>query len=170
MIEEEQATFSPAIKKAEDDIIDKLVRSPLFSEQKHITSIIICYFFTRKYLTQQNLKHLTGFSAGMISRVLNKLIKRGTIRIFTKTSTGKIIYSMDSIQASFITIIINSVKSRLRWEDILKKINTELQERKKSLGKQNGYAQIKKVVDFYLSSMPFYKKLLNYWERAKLTL
>lgn len=170
MIEVEHITFSPIIEKMEAEIIDKLMRSPLFSEQRDITSLILCYFFTRKYLTQQNLQELTGFSAGMISKELNKLIKRGAVKIYAKTSMGAIKYSMDSIQASFITIIINSMESRLRWEELFIKIKTELQEGKKALGKQNGYAQIKKVIDFYLSSMPFYKKLLNYWEKVKLTL
>ena len=68
---------------------------------------------------------------------------------------------------AFIEIIINSMKSRLKWEDDFNKIKEELQTEIKTLQDYNGYAEIKEVIDFYLLLMPFYRRLLNYWEDTK---
>ena len=42
---------------------------------------IIAYFFTRKRLTQEKLKELTGFSAGMVSEGLNYMLQEGYINL-----------------------------------------------------------------------------------------
>ena len=65
--------FDPEVYNVEDDIINQLLASPMFSTRDPMFIRILGYFMTRKYLTQKTLKRITGLSSGKISEEVNQL-------------------------------------------------------------------------------------------------
>ena len=99
--------FDDEIKGVEKDIINFLTSYSLFIGQKTTFSTIKLYFITRKFLTQEKLQELTGFSRGTISQELKKLISMEIIEQSSVSNTGEITYSMRNpiISSACISLI-----------------------------------------------------------------
>ncbi|MFW9785813.1 MAG: hypothetical protein ACFFFB_26245 [Candidatus Heimdallarchaeota archaeon] len=158
-------TFDPEIKRIENEIIDYLLNSIISTARGKITSTLLFYFITRKYLTQKKLQELTGYSAGKISQEINNFIELNLIKISENSKPR--IYSMESIMAETFSRAINLLKINVKWEPKLLKIKRELEENKKILEKLNGYEKIKNVVEENLFRFSGYKKIINLWEDLK---
>ncbi len=156
-------TFSPEIKKIEDEVITHFLNSILSEGRDVITSTILFYFITRKDLTQRELQKLTGFSAGKISQEVNEFVRMNLITILSKSSTGEITYSMESIESEIFNRGINIIKSNLKWEPKLLEIIADLNDNEEQLRKLNGYEKIKLNVEEQLLRFTGYKNLLKMW-------
>jgi DNA-binding transcriptional regulator GbsR (MarR family) len=149
------------VAKFEKELIEFMIRSPLFFDQNQIFSMIKSYFITRKYLDQASIRKITGLSAGKVSQELQNLIKMGMIEENKLNNSRKIIYSMDSIQKSFIASAINAVKEIAEWQSNLRKIKEELDRDKEELQKLKGYHDIYKIVNLFSMSLPLNEKMLE---------
>ena len=159
--------FDPDVKKIEDEIIDKFMKSSTSTARGEYTSKIMNYFLTRKYLTQRKLQELTGISAGKISQEINDLLKMGLINMDNRSSKGEITYVMDSIQSENFTRGNYLIKTALQWEDKFLMIKEELESEKENLKHLNGYNKITKVIDQNLMLMMGYKRFLRLWENLQ---
>ncbi|MCP4762416.1 MAG: MarR family transcriptional regulator, partial [archaeon] len=66
--------FDDDLKKIEVDILDFFMHQSAYSILKNFSLILFVYFITRKVLTQEKLRKLTGLSLGKVSQVLNTLL------------------------------------------------------------------------------------------------
>lgn len=149
------------VAKFEKELIEFMIRSPLFFDQNQIFSMIKSYFITRKYLDQASLRKITGLSAGKVSQELQNLIEMGLVEENKLDNSRKIIYSMESIQKSFIASAINAVKEIAEWQSNLRKIKEELDRDKEELQKLRGYPEIYKIVNLFSISLPLNEKMLE---------
>lgn len=149
------------LTKFEKELIEFMVRSPLFFDQNQIFSMIKSYFITRKYLDQASIRKITGLSAGKVSQELQNLIEMGLIEENKLDNSRKIIYSMKSIQKSFITSALDAIKEITKWQSDLIKIKEELERDKENLQKLRGYNDIYKIVNLFSVSLPLNVKMLE---------
>ncbi len=159
--------FDPEIKQVEDDLLEFFMYESAYSTLSEFTLMIYTLFLTRKVLTQEKIRELTGLSLGKVSQVVNTLIKNGLIEKIDKEQYQEIIpdeikrqtiYSMSSIKEAFFTSGINSLEEMLKYEGKFQKIKSELMNNKESLEKLRGYTQVLNYVEKYLDIIPIYKK------------
>ncbi len=143
----------------EDDIINELVGSPMFSSRDPMFIKILGYFMTRKYLTQETLKDSTGLSVGKISEEVNYLLENELIYNAHTSDKGKITYCADSlILLRFARYIIFRMT---KWIKTLEKIKLDLEKNKSKLENVNGYAQIYKIYNYVLGAISDYSKYIK---------
>lgn len=152
--------FNPQIENIEREMIEKVFKSPLFSFRSPYINIIIAYFASRRFLTQKQIKELTRFSAGEISKDLNELVEQGLIKIIDKNKKGEIIYEMESLKSVMLKRVANLFTTIMSYEDKFNSIKSEMK-LNTSMKKLNGYNDIKEVIDYYLGIIPKYKIILS---------
>jgi len=157
--EKEEATeiiFHPEVYLVEDDIINQLISLPMFSMRDPMFIRIFGYFMTRKYLTQNTLKAITGLSSGKISEEVNQLLENELIYIASTSEKGKITYGADSfILLRFTRNII--IRMRKKVKD-LENMKLLLKKNKSDLEFLEGFSQIYKIYDYTLSAISKYSK------------
>ncbi|WP_371802495.1 MarR family transcriptional regulator [Candidatus Lokiarchaeum ossiferum] len=80
--------FAPECIAIENEIVQVLVEDEIFLiKQKPSHSKILAYFYTRRVLTQKQLKILTGFSAGVISESLKYFLEYMDIREISQSES-----------------------------------------------------------------------------------
>lgn len=114
------------IDSIEQDFIDMISTTFLFGLYSEYYSKILGYFITRKHLTQQKLRRLTGFSLGTISEGLNLLLNLNLIIIESKGKKGNISYCMNSIEDAFFNKMEQYLSQIDRFYPILMNIQENL--------------------------------------------
>lgn len=90
--------FDPEIREIEREIVEFFAeKASEFTGRHPILSKIMTYFNIRKNLTQRDLKILTGFSVGTISKYTRQLLKMNIITKETIPGTHKHIYNMEEL-------------------------------------------------------------------------
>jgi hypothetical protein len=155
--------FSPQIEIIEKEMIEEVFDSLLFSFRSPYINKIIAYFVSRRFLTQSQIRDLTGFSVGEISQDLNKLIEQGLIHVVDKNEKGERIYEMESLKSVLYNRVTNLFTTIINHESQFISIKSEMKN-DISLQKANGYDNISQVVEYYLSMIPMYKVFLSKFE------
>ncbi len=146
--EVKEIQFDPEVYLVEDDIINQILASPMFSTRDPMFIKILGYFITRKYLTQETIKRITGLSSGKISEEVNRFLEDDLIHKAEVSSKGKITYYADSlILLKFSRHIINKMA---KWEKELENMKLDLENNMSELEILDGYAQIYKICDYTL--------------------
>lgn len=146
--------FDPEVYNVEDDIINQLLASPMFSTRDPMFIRILGYFMTRKYLTQKTLKRITGLSSGKISEEVNQLLENKLIYKATISDKGKITYGADFlILLRFSRYIINRMT---KWVKELEIMKFELEKNKTELENSVGYTQIYRIWDYTIGTISKY--------------
>ncbi|MFW9987388.1 MAG: hypothetical protein ACFFC3_01910 [Candidatus Odinarchaeota archaeon] len=143
----------------EDDIINQLVNSPMFSTRDPMFIKILGYFMTRKYLTQETLKNATGLSVGKISEEVNNLLENELIYKAHTSDKGKITYCADSL--ILIRFSRHIIVRMTKWIKTLEKIKLDLEKNKSKLENAKGYAQIYKIYNYILDAISEYSKYIK---------
>jgi DNA-binding transcriptional regulator GbsR (MarR family) len=119
--------FNPKIREIETEIASFFAKTAFdyTARHPHISKLLV-YFYTRKKLTQRNLKVLTGLSAGSISKAVRQLVKMNVIVKDTIPGTHTKIYIMERFPFSSPRFFMSAGK-------FLGNIETELKEMKKIL-------------------------------------
>jgi len=86
--------YTGKIKEYEQVLVEFFKKLGDLKNQSIKISIINGYLAIHKNLTQRQLKKLTGFSSGSISKYLNIMIKFGTIKRFRRNGSNEYIYSL----------------------------------------------------------------------------
>ena len=157
--------FDLEVKVIEKEIIEHLLNYKIFSVRGEITSKILFLFITRKDLTQSDLHHLTGYSAGKISQELNNMLELGLISISRKIKPW--IYTMESVVVETFSRAIALLKRNLKWEPKFLEIKKDLEETKEELQKLNGYQEIQDFLDVNLLRFQGFKGFVRLWEDLK---
>lgn len=152
--------FDPEVYIIEDDMLNQLLTSPMFSSRDPMFIRILGYFITRKFLTQKTLQRITGLSAGKISEEVNLLLENGLIEKVQVSEKGKITYGAKSAGLLFLQFTRSIINKMVMWEGKLKKIRSELEINRKDLERLDGYSRIYKMNEFLLDSISNYRRFI----------
>ena len=148
--------FDTEIEKLEKEIVDFLLNnSYFFTGQKTPFAIIKAYFLTRRDLTQEMIKKLTGLSRGTISQELKKLIDAEIIRKSKVSSTGEITYTLDSVEFAFVHAFYNAQKDLVDFDEKLAELKADIEKNLNVINDLNGFDEINQIVNLFSLSMPF---------------
>lgn len=151
--------FDPEVYFIEDDILNQLITAPMFSMRDPMFIRILGLFMTRKHLTQETLKRITGLSSGKISEEVNKLLEYNLIYIAYTSDKGKITYGADSfILLRFSRYILSRLVEKVKE---LENLKLKLEKDKPNLESLKGYSQIYKIIDYTLSAILKYSDSLE---------
>ncbi|MFX1436758.1 MAG: hypothetical protein ACFFAA_06035 [Promethearchaeota archaeon] len=153
--------FDEKVYLIEDDMLNQLVASPMFSSRDQMFIRILGYFITRKYLTQKRLQRITGLSAGKISEEVNSLLENGLIEKVHVSEKGKITYGAESAGIMLLKFSRSVIHRMAKWDKELQKVRAELEDYRKDLENVNGYDRIKKIVEFLLIANSKYKRFIE---------
>lgn len=153
--------FDPEVYIFEDDLLNQLVASPMFSGRDPMFVKILGYFITRKYLTQRKLQRITGLSAGKISQEVNTLLENGLIEKVDVSDKGKITYGAESAGIMFLKFSRSIINKMVKWDDKLQKMKVELENNRKLIGNLDGFSRIYKINKFLLDSISKYKIFID---------
>ena len=119
--------FDPKVRDVEKKIVEFFAAtSSEFTGRNPIVSKVMTYFCIRKKLTQKELRELTGFSSGTISKTVRQLLDMNVITKDTIPGTHTQVYRMDKLP--FV-----SPRYFLRTETVMEHKIQKLQEMKKML-------------------------------------
>lgn len=154
-----EIAFDHEVYQVEDDIINQLLASPMFSSRDPMFMRIFGYLMTRKYLTQETLKRITGLSSGKVSEEVNQLLKDKLIYKAEISPKGKITYGADSlIILRFSRYILNRMT---KWVKDLENIKLDLENNKSELENLDGFAQIYKIYGYVIDSILKYNEYIK---------
>ncbi|MFX0037930.1 MAG: hypothetical protein ACFFCY_15575 [Promethearchaeota archaeon] len=153
--------FDEEVYLIEDDMLNQLTASPMFSSRDQMFIRILGYFITRKYLTQKRLQRITGLSAGKISEEVNLLLENGLIEKVHVSENGKITYGAESAGIILLKFSRSVIYRMAKWDKELQKMRVELEDNHKDLKNLNGYERIKKIVEFLLIANSKYKRFIE---------
>ncbi|MFW9829189.1 MAG: MarR family transcriptional regulator [Candidatus Thorarchaeota archaeon] len=156
-----QIQFDPEIYSLEDDILNQLAASAMFTSRDPMFVRILGYFITRKYLTQSRLKKITGLSVGKISEEVNSLLESGLIEKASISEKGKITYKAESAGIMLLKFSRSVINRMAKWEDVLHNMKRELEDNKKILKSLYGYKRICRLNNSLLDSLLSYKRVVE---------
>ncbi|MHA2038755.1 MAG: MarR family transcriptional regulator [Promethearchaeota archaeon] len=157
--EVKEVIFDPEVYYIEDDIINQLLVSPMFSSRDPMFIRILGLLMTRKYITQKTLKRITGLSSGKISEEVNQLLEDKLIYKTSISDKGKITYGADFlILLRFSRYIINHMT---KWLKELETMKLELENNKSELETLDGYTQIYRIYDYTLNAISIYSEYIQ---------
>lgn len=157
--------FDPEIRQIEQEIVEFFAeKTPEYTGRHPIVSAVMAYFYIRRSLTQQDLRELTGFSAGAISKAVRQLVDMNMISREMISGTHTHIYKME-------TLPFRSPSYFLQTEKTLEKLHMELKEMKDTLdahgdelrnleGYQRVYAVVTQLLKL-ISSVPRFMALIE---------
>ncbi len=154
-------SFDPEVYLVEEDMLNQLVVSPMFSSRDPMFVRILGYFITRKYLTQKTIQKITGLSVGKISEEVNLLLENGLVEKSEISPNGKITYGAESAGMILLKFSRSVINRFAKWNDMLKKMRVELEDNKNDLETLNGYTQIYKINKFLIDSISNYKIFID---------
>ena len=157
--------FDPEIRQIEHEIVEFFAEKASEYTGRHpIVSMVMSYFYIRRSLTQRDLRKLTGFSAGAISKAVRQLVDMNVITREVIPGTHTHLYKME-------TLPFRSPSYFLQTEQTLEKLHKELEEIKDKLdvhggGMRNleGYQKVYDIVKHLLvqiSGVPRFMDLIE---------
>lgn len=133
----------------------------LFIEQKTPFITIKIYFITRKSLTQEKLQELTGYSRGMISQELKKLISTDLIEKSNVSTTGEINYSMNNLIIAFVHSISDLTNDISRFDEAINVIKENIKNNKVLIENFHDFDKIYQLVNVLANSIPLSLELIK---------
>ena len=152
-------------RNIEKEIIEFLIKAPLFVLEKPSYTQILAYFCTRKQLTQKQIKELTNLSTGQISQALSHLLEQNYIQFRKVKGERQTIYTMNSFKYSALIGLYKALQASSEGRIRLKKIYQELEKREGKLRSLHGYFIIKEKLKQLIDVMPIYQEALDKLER-----
>ena len=157
--------FDPEIRQIEQEITEFFAEKASEYTARHpIVSTLMSYFYIRRSLAQQDLRKLTGFSAGAISKAVRQLVDMNVITREMIPGTHTHIYKME-------TLPFRSPSYFLQTEQSLETLHKELREIKESLDAHGGemrnlegYQKVYDIVKHLLeqiSKVPMFMDLIE---------
>jgi len=157
--------FDNEIHLIEKDILKFLMSYSLFIGQKTTFITIKIYFITRKSLTQEKLRELTGFSRGTISQEIRKLISLDLIEKTGVSNTGEITYTMKNPIIAFIHSFRDLSNDISKFAKKINAIKEDIERDKVSIEKLHGFDKVYQLVNVLANSIPFSLELIKMIEK-----
>lgn len=155
-----------SLKDIEDEIVKFILDCPLFIIEESRYALPMAYFLTRKKLTQDELRKLTGLSAGLVSECINYFIKKRYIELQKIKGVRKRFYNLPSIAYYSYLRYYNRFNSISKHYNRLKEINDELEAHKEELRELNGFNQLQRRLNEFLKAKSLVNKLTISFKNA----
>jgi DNA-binding transcriptional regulator GbsR (MarR family) len=161
----DSVVFDPEIRQIERDIVAFFAeKTPEYTGRHPIIAAVMAYFYIRRSLTQQELRRLTGFSAGAVSKAVRQLVGMNMITREMVPGTHTHIYKME-------TLPFRSPSYFLQTQKNLEDLHKELKEMKATLdansdqmrdleGYQKIYAIVSQLIEL-ISGVPRFMALIE---------
>jgi len=150
----------------ENEIAKFILDCPMFVIEETRYALPMVYFLTRKQLTQDELRKLTGLSAGLISECINYFLQKRYIELQKIKGIRKRFYSLPSIVFYNYLRYYHRFNSILEQYSQLKEIKDELDANKEELDNLNGFYAIQNRLNEFLKAKPLVDKLTISFKRA----
>jgi len=162
--------FDPEIRQMEKDIVAFFKeKGAEFGGKDPIFMTILAYFYIREKLTQQDLRDLTGFSAGTVSKVIRQLLQFNLITKATIPGTHKHLYTMEQLPVAFSQFYLPASRALLKSEDQLKQMKRELMAHAQEMEGVEGFNDVLAAVSLLLRSVPLalaiFEEIINEAEK-----
>ena len=161
----ESLQFDAEILKIEGEIVGFLQSFPLFALQKSINSTITSYFITRRSLTQEKIHQLTGFSRGIISQELKKLVDMNLIEKTNISSKGEITYSMQSATDAFLKNFLNAQREIFDFFDEIGEVKKKMETERDVIENLYRFNDIYDLISLFTASLPLVVKVIKALEK-----
>jgi len=147
--------FDPEIRRMEKDIVTFFrEKGAEFGGKDPIFMTILAYFYIREKLTQQDLRDLTGFSAGTVSKVIRQLLQFNLITKATIPGTHKHLYAMEQLPVAFSQFYLPASRVLSKSENELKQMKEELTVHAQEMQSIKGFNEVLAAVSLMLRSVP----------------
>ena len=147
--------FDPEIRQMEKDIVTFFKeKGAEFGGKDPIFMTILAYFYIREKLTQQDLRDLTGFSAGTVSKVIRQLVQFNLITKGTIPGTHKHLYTMEQLPVAFSQFYLPASRILSKSENELKQMKGELIGHAQEMQNIKGFNEVLAAVTLLLQSVP----------------
>lgn len=150
----------------ENEIVKFILDCPLFIIKETRYVLPMAYFLTRKQLTQDKLRELTGLSAGLVSEGLNYFLQKGYIKLHKIKGVRKRFYHLPSIAIYSYLRYYRRFNSISDQYSRLKEINDELEAKKEELEHLNGFNAIQRRINEFLKAKPIVDKFTLSFKNA----
>ncbi len=157
--------FDPEIRQIEQQIVEFFAeKSPEFTGRHPIIATVMAYFDIRRSLTQQDLRKLTGFSAGTISKSVRQLVDMNVVTKETIPGTHKHVYRMEKLPFTSARYFGGTGKLLEEMEKELKEmketLDTHAEEMKDLEGYRKIYTTITQLLEL-ISTAPLFMALID---------
>ena len=153
------------LRRIEKEIVDFLaVKNTQYSGRDPIIATVMPYFYIRRKLTQQELRELTGFSAGAISKAVRQLVEMNFITREIIPGTHTHIYKMEMLPFRSPRFFLTTENIIADMENKLKEMKDELEAFTEEIKQLEEYKRIYGVVAQLLkllSSVPVFIDLIE---------
>lgn len=153
--------FDDEIREIEKDILKYLISYSLFIGQNTKFTTIKIYFITRKFLTQEKLHKLTGFSRGTISQQLKELIFLDLIEKTSVSASGEITYSMKNPNIAFVHSFKNLSKDISKFATSIDAIKADIENEKDLIEDLHGFEPVYQLINTLANAIPFSLELIK---------
>lgn len=157
--------FDPEIRQIEQEIV------AFFADKTHeytgrhpIIAAVMAYFYIRRSLTQQELRDLTGFSAGAISKAVRQLVNMNMVTREIIPGTHTHIYKMETLPFKSPSYFLQTEKNLENLHNELKNMKTILDAHSDEMCGFEGYQKVHAVVTQLLeliSGVPKFMALIE---------
>ena len=158
--------FSPEVYKIEEELIQYFSNAPMFQSKTPLFIKVFSYFTTRQFLTQEDLKRITGLSSGSISEIIHDLLDDDLIEVYNTSKSGKITYNSGSAGRMLLTLTINILRSTSKWEKPMIELKEEFNNNRDELKDLEGFDELENLFEIFIPLFSLYKELHIKFEKA----
>jgi DNA-binding transcriptional regulator GbsR (MarR family) len=157
--------FDPEIRRLEQEIVEFFSEKASEYTGRHpIVSAVMAYFYIRRSLTQQDLRRLTGFSAGAISNAVRQLVDMNMVTREIIPGTHTHIYKMETLPFRSPKYFLQTTQNLEKRREEIEEMKTTLEANSDEIRNIDGYQKVYAVVTHLLkqiSSVPKFMALIE---------
>ena len=159
------ARFDPEIRRLEQEITGFFAEKASEYTGRHpIVSAVMAYFYIRRSLTQQELRRLTGFSAGAISNAVRQLVDMNMVTREMIPGTHTHIYKMETLPFKSPKYFLQTTQTLEKRQKEIEDMKTTLDVNSDKMQNIDSYPQVYAVVTHLLkqiASVPTFMALIE---------
>jgi DNA-binding transcriptional regulator GbsR (MarR family) len=146
--------FDPDIRQIEQEIVEFFAEKASEYTGRHpIVSTVMAYFYIRRSLTQEDLRKLTGFSAGAVSKAVRQLVGMNVITREIISGTHTHIYKMETLPFRSPSYLLQTEKTLGERHKELRDIKDTLDAYSSEMRDIEGYQKVYAVVTHLLEQI-----------------
>ena len=153
--------FDPEIRRIEKEIVTFFKeKGAEFWGKDPMFMTVLAYFYVREKLTQQDLRDLSGFSAGTVSKILRQLVEINVITKEIIPGTHKHLYTIDQPTGIFSQFFLPARKILSKCEDELKQTKARLIAHASEMRRTKGFSEMLAAVTLIQRSVHLVSTLI----------
>jgi len=153
--------FDPEIRRIEKEIVTFFKeKGAEFWGKDPMFMTVLAYFYVREKLTQQDLRDLSGFSAGTVSKILRQLVEINVITKEIIPGTHKHLYTIDQPTGIFSQFFLPAREILSKCEDELKQTKAHLMAHASEMQRTRSFSEMLAAVTLIQRSVHLVSTLI----------